>query len=123
MRILNSTIVGGVLALAALALPAMAMSADWEKVRQQGLMQLVFVSKARGRDRSVYQDAIASLCRPGQRCYLLFWSDRSKVPVRLPMSDRELNAQVGSYTRNPSSGYDKLILSCRFGRASGDCLP
>jgi hypothetical protein len=122
-HLLSTTfLLGGCVVLAGVLRLTPALSADWEKVRQQGMMQLVLVAKARERDRPGYQEAIASLCRPGQRCYLLFWSDRAMVPVKLPMTDRELKAQIGAYTRNPSTGLDELVLSCRFGRAGGNCI-
>lgn len=112
----------GVVLLAGVLLGLPVLAADWERVRQQGMQQLVAIAKPKEGDRAVYQDAIRSLCRPGERCFILFWSDRSMVPAKLPMTDRELRAQVGSYTRNPSSGYDKLLLLCRYGRAGGDCI-
>lgn len=107
---------------ALLALPVYAQAKDWEKIRQQGFMQLVAVTKAKEGNREVYEDAVRALCTPRQRCYVLFWSDRAMVPRRLPMTDAEVAAQTGSYTRNPSTGHDELWLLCRYGQRGGKCI-
>jgi len=95
---------------------------DWELVRNQGMMRLVLVSKAKERDRSVYQDAIRSVCTPGQYCWVLFWSSRASVPSRIPMSDAQARAQVASYTRNPATGLDEFLMTCRIEKDPSKCF-
>ncbi len=95
---------------------------DWELVRTQGMMKLVHVAKTKEADRAVYQDAIRSLCRAGEYCFISFWSTRALVPARLPMSDAEAKAQVASYTRNPSTGLDEFLLTCRIEKDRNKCF-
>lgn len=95
---------------------------DWELVRTQGMMKLVVVSQAKEARRDVYQAAIGALCAPSQFCYILFWSDRRRVPRQLPMSDAEVAAQVAVYTRNPRTGLDELLLTCRLEKDPTKCF-
>jgi hypothetical protein len=98
------------------------VSRDWELVRTQGMMKLVYVAKAKENNRSVYQNAIRSLCMAGEYCYISFWSIRALVPARLPMSDAEAQALVASYTRNPSTGLDEFLLTCRIEKDPHKCF-
>lgn len=95
---------------------------NWELVRTQGMMKLVHVAKANENDRSVYRNAIRSLCSAGEYCYISFWSTRALVPARLPMSDAEAQAQVASYTRNPSTGLDEFLPTCRIEKDPNKCF-
>ena len=85
-------------------------------------MKLVYVAKTKEADRAVYQDAIRSLCRTGEYCYISFWSTRALVPARIPMSDAEARAQVASYTRNPTTGFNEFLLTCRIEKDPNKCF-
>jgi|SRR5712664_2900354 len=105
------------------SVPQMAItSSDWELVRTQGMMKLVYIVRAKENDRAVYQNAIGSLCKAGDYCYISFWSTRKMVPLRWPMSEAEANAQVGSYTHNPSTGFDEFLLTCRIEKDPNKCF-
>jgi len=95
---------------------------DWQLVRTQGMMRLVVVTKSKERDRSVYQDAIKSLCTLGEHCYVLFWSSRALVPKRIPMSDAQARAQVASYTHNPTTHFDEFLMTCRIEKDPNKCF-
>ncbi len=95
---------------------------NWELVRTQGMMKLVHIANTKEGDRAVYQDAIRSLCTAGEYCSIGFWSTRALVPGRLPMSDAEAKAQVASYTRNPSTGFDEFLLACRIEKDRNKCF-
>ena len=95
---------------------------DWQLVRTQGMMKLVLVTKPKERDRSIYQDAIKSLCTPGEYCYVLFWSSRASVPKRIPMSDAQAQAQVANYTHNPTTHFDEFLMTCRIEKNPKKCF-
>jgi hypothetical protein len=95
---------------------------DWQLVRTQGMMRLVLVVKPKERDRSVYQDAIKTLCTPGEYCYILFWSSRASIPNRIPMSDAQARAQVASYTHNPTTNFDEFLMTCRIEKNPSKCF-
>ena|SRR6266480_4484827 len=99
-----------------------AVRENWELVRTQAMTKLVYVTKAKEADRTVYQDAIRSLCTAGEYCYIGFWSTRGLVPSHMPMSDAEAEAQVASYTRNPSTGFDEFLLTCRIEKDRRKCF-
>ncbi|HEY6926165.1 MAG TPA: hypothetical protein VI653_21965 [Steroidobacteraceae bacterium] len=86
------------------------------------MLKLVYVAKAEETDRAVYQDAIRSLCSAGGYCYILFWSNRRLVPAVVPMSDAEANAEVASYTHNPTTGFDEFLLTCRIEKDPHKCF-
>jgi hypothetical protein len=94
----------------------------WQLVRTQGMMRLVLVTKSKERDRSVYQEAIKSLCTPGEYCYVLFWSSRSSIPNRIPMSDAQARALVASYTHNPTTHFDEFLMTCRIEKNPNKCF-
>jgi phosphatidate phosphatase APP1 len=112
------------LLIALITAPGQAQSRqkDWQIVRTQGMMKLVLVTKSKERDRSVYQDAIKSLCTPGGYCYILFWSSRASVPKRIPMSDAQAQAQVASYTHNPTTNFDEFLMTCRIEKNPNKCF-
>jgi hypothetical protein len=95
---------------------------DWQLVRTQGMMRLVLVARPKERDRSLYQDAIKSLCTPGEYCYVLFWSSRASIPNRIPMSDAQARAQVASYTHNPTTHFDEFLMTCRIEKDPNKCF-
>jgi|SRR5436853_1994506 len=95
---------------------------DWQLVRTQGMMRLVLVTKSKERDRSVYQGVIKSLCTSSEYCYVLFWSSRTSIPKRIPMSDAQARAQVASYTHNPMTHFDEFLMTCRIEKDPNKCF-
>lgn len=96
-----------------LALPHLALAADWDLIRTQGMTHMAAVSKTKEASEATYRDAIRALCKPGQHCYVMIWSDRKQVPAKLPMTDAQSAAQVASYTKNPVTGFEELLWNCR----------
>ena len=88
---------------------------DWSVVRTQGMVKLVVVPKARERDYSLYEDAVAKLCPRDRHCGVQFWSDRRHVPPGSPlnMTDAQLNARLAAYVQNPRTGHRELVYDCR----------
>jgi hypothetical protein len=95
---------------------------SWERVSSTGQMQLVWIAKDAESDRRVYDDAISALCRPKDWCGLLFWSDRQKMPMKLPMSDAQASAQVAAYTYNPRTNFREFLLNCRINPNPNECF-
>jgi hypothetical protein len=94
----------------------------WHLVRTQGMMKLVAVADHRKADRAAYQEAINGLCSPGQFCSIMFWTNRSVVPDSLPMTDAEAAAQTASYTKNPNTGFEQFLWSCRIKNDPSQCF-
>ena len=46
------------------------------------------------------------LCGNAEVCFVLFWTDPSKVAAGFPITEREAGAMVASYRRNRSTGAD-----------------
>jgi hypothetical protein len=74
------------------------------------------------RSEAVYPDAIRGLCESGKHCYLHFCSDKRFVPLRLPMSDAEADAETASYTRNPKTNFEQFLWSCRLNSDRNKCF-
>jgi hypothetical protein len=96
-----------------LLLSAPCIAAEWQQLGGQGMMKFVLVSKSKESEEATYREAIRSLCGASGYCYISFWSERALVPKRLPMTDAQVDAQTASYTRNPATGYEELLWSCR----------
>jgi hypothetical protein len=94
-----------------LAVPCSA--ADWQQLGGQGMMKFVLISKSKESDQATYRSAIRSLCGTSGYCYISFWSEKALVPARLPMTDAQIDGQVASYTRNPTTGFEELLWNCR----------
>ena len=103
-------------------LPLESYANDWELVRTHYMLQLVAVDKEKESDKDVYRDAWRTLCTLGERCFILFWSDRDQIPLNLPMNDAQASAQVASYTRNPHTGYTKFLWNCRIRNDPENCF-
>ena len=111
------------LSLASIACSDNEGNRGWRKVGQSGLTHFVVVDAKRESDKAMYMTVAASLCPDRQkRCYILFWSRPERVPVKLPMSDLEALAMTASYTRNPSTQLEQLMLNCRFGGPKNECF-
>jgi hypothetical protein len=63
----------------------------------------VYISPDKTKDESVYQEAILSICKPSTVCWVLFWTDKSKMPsskVKLPdgiMTDEQADAEAAQF--------------------------
>ena len=85
----------------------------WERAGSVRFDQFVVVDKSKEADEQVYRNAAGALCNPSKHCYIHFWSDRRHVPTAYPMTDIQANTMVASYTKNPTNGFEKLLLNCR----------
>lgn len=109
------------LMLGALAAAPMA-NAGWNVVGSQGARHFVTVSAADAGE-AVYRQAAAGVCRAGQACIVMFWTDAAQTPARMPMTTEQRAAVVAQYTRNPATGHEEILLKCSPGTAPrGRCL-
>jgi hypothetical protein len=108
---------GWLVALAAVVASMQPLAAQpakkWEAVAKIGKMQMVWVARDLSSDKRVYDDAIAALCSSSAWCGLHFWTDRSKIPSRFPMTDEQVNAEVAAYTYNPQSNFRQFLWNCQ----------
>lgn len=70
------------------------------------------------------ETAARKLCDGETHCQVLGFDDTSAKPTAMPMTDREAEALVFSYTLNRSSGHDEAVWKCpRFpGVPDGRCM-
>lgn len=94
----------------------------WEKVANAGQFQHVWISKDQESNRAKYDEIIAALCKPGVWCGINFWSERKVIPMRFPMSDAQVAAQVASYVYNPNTKYRQFMLNCRINPNPKECF-
>lgn len=85
----------------------------FERVGVQGNFHFVRIDAALASDRETYRQAIAEIAGAAPLVKILFWSDRTMIPARLPMSDEEAAAQVADYSRNRNTGRDRLLIFAR----------
>ena len=81
----------------------------------------VVVGAKSEKDRSVYDAAINSLCKPNELCGIMFWSDRKSAAVSLPMSEAALNAETANYIHNPFTNYTHFEWGCRIDPDPATC--
>lgn len=94
----------------------------WRLIGSQGTTQFVLVDKAREADEAAYRDAIDGVCVSAQPCFIRFWSDPEAVASSLPMTSAQSAALTAAYNRNPHTGLDKLLWSCRIVSDPSRCL-
>jgi hypothetical protein len=102
-------------AIGLVAFSAGVRAQSWELVRNQGMIKLVLISKAKERDDATYEDAVRRLCPADRHCGVQFWSDRRSIPSGLlsEMSDAQENARLATYIQNPKTGVRELVYHCR----------
>ncbi len=103
-------------------LPSTLFAKDWEKVKTQGKMEFVVVSKEKEADEDVYIDAIRNLCKRGQFCKVMFWSDRSLVPTTWPMTDKQSDGVTVDYVHNPNNNFTQFLWNCRIVNEPSRCF-
>lgn len=92
------------------------------KTGSEGIMRFVQVDKNKATDMDTYQRAIDDLCKPGQKCQVLFWTENA--PVALPFSHEQTNSQTAYWQYNAKSDSHRLYVDCDlFGNLEGtECL-
>ena len=116
-------LLSGVLAApAALAADALPRGPDWQVAGRLGLLQFVVVSESRAKDREFYDSIVKSLCEPDTTCFLRFFTNSKKAPVKLPLPDAILAEPTAMFQRSAKQGNAVFQWSCRTGLAAGNCF-
>ena len=106
-----------------------AEDASFRRVRGQGMMDFVAVSKELGADHAALEHRVRNFCNQrhgvAAYCWVLVWPKQSLVPKSLPMSDKQQRRMLASYIRNPNTGHDcfQLIRNGDEYYHSGECGP
>ena len=113
-------ILAALLCLTAFATSAQADSRYRTTATIGPVTEVVVLDELHMLETDVYRLAIADsrACRRVLRgeqcvCKVLFWSDESFAPKRLPMMDRQAEAQTAAWTLNLCTDYRQMIWSCR----------
>jgi len=95
---------------------------DWQVAGRLGLLQFVVVSESKAKDRDFYDALIKTLCDPGGTCFLRFFTNSKKVPVKMPLPDAVLAEPTAMFQRSAKQGNAAFQWSCRMGLAAGNCF-
>lgn len=116
-------LVSGLLsASVAYAADARARGPDWQVAGRLGLLQFVVVSESRAKDRAFYDSIVTSLCEPDATCFLRFFTNSKKAPVKVPLPDAILAEPTAMFQRSAKQGNAVFQWSCRTGLAAGNCF-
>ena len=101
---------------------ALAQSGDgWERVGELGMMQLVIVDHERAAEEAIYDDAIATLCRPSATCFLRFYANPQGVAVTVPLPDAISHNTTAFYTLSTKASKQIFRWSCRVVNEPDNC--
>ncbi len=95
---------------------------DWQVAGRMGLLQFVVVAESRARDREFYNSIVKSLCEPDTTCFLRFFTNSKRAPVKLPLPDAILAEPTATFQRSAKQGNAVFQWSCRTGLAAGNCF-
>lgn len=114
----------GALAASLVALVASAANADegWTHAGKIGQIDMVVIDKDKEKDQDVYEMAIEAVCIDKNWCRVLFWSDTTLVPKKLPMTDAQVKGLTASWTYNGSTQLRKLLWACRIVNDPSQCF-
>ncbi len=122
MKAAMALAVGLVVAPIAGAADALPRGTDWQVAGRLGLLQFVVVSEPRARDRAFYDSIVKSLCEPDTTCFLRFFTNSKKAPVKVPLPDAILAEPTAMFQRSAKQGNAVFQWSCRTGLAAGNCF-
>jgi hypothetical protein len=94
----------------------------WRNVGGEGDRHFVVVDAATVDNPGVYRDAASSLCKPARTCVVMFWNDERLAATRMPLTSEQAAALAAQFTRNPTTGNERLHFRCRGGEPAGTCL-
>lgn len=92
---------------------ATARAESWKHVGTIGRRQFVLVDPEVASDAATLKRAANAVCEPGKVCVVVFWSEETAVPSKMPMTLTQQQAAVAQYLRNPASGHEELLMKCR----------
>lgn len=107
---------------AAFAAEALPRGSDWQVAGRLGLLQFIVVSESKAKDRDFYDSIIKMLCDPAETCFLRFFTNSKKAPVRVPLPDAILAEPTVMFQRSAKQGNAVFQWSCRIGVAAGNCF-
>ena len=112
------------LAAVLVALVASTVNAEegWRDAGKIGQIDMVVIDKGKEKDQDVYRMAIESVCMDRNWCRVLFWSDPTLVPKKLPMTDAQVKGLTASWTYNGSTQLRKLLWACRIVNDPSQCF-
>jgi len=107
---------------AVLAADALPRGTDWQVAGRLGLLQFVVVAESRAKEREFYDSIVKSLCEPDTTCFLRFFTNSKKAPVKVPLPDAILAEPTAMFQRSAKQGNAVFQWSCRTGLAAGNCF-
>lgn len=81
----------------------------YEQVASEGQFHFVYVNESYAQ-KSAYREIADYLCRGERICIVMFWNDKTQVPLSLPMTDAQVDAKTAHYNLNKNTGLDRLVI-------------
>lgn len=95
----------------------------WRHAGSMGMRQFVVVEPSASSDAETLKQAASGVCAANRACVVMFWSEASAVPKKMPMTRAQQRAVVAQYFRNPATGSEELLLKCQGDEPRGQkCL-
>lgn len=95
----------------------------WRHAGSMGMRQFVVVEPSVSADAETLKQAASGVCAANRACVVMFWSEASAVPKKMPMTRTQHRAVVAQYFRNPATGSEELLLRCQGDEPRGQkCL-
>lgn len=76
-----------------------------------------------GATRSDLEKAAKEACREHPICHVAGWRSPENMPSKLPMLEREVDAQAFDYALNRNTNFERTLWDCKvYPEAKGQCL-
>lgn len=98
---------------ATIATPAIAEKIDLKMTGQQGDNYFFTVPKSHATNQEYLLNVSKGMCFNKTYCYIHIWEAGTAAPTRFPLTDREVKAQIASYTSNKRTGKEAMLWSCK----------
>lgn len=93
----------------------------WRLVRTVDSTAIVLMDVFDAKNPALYREAARELCKGKQACKVLFWSDESLLPEKLPLTDAQTKGVTASWFYDGATGTEQLSTSFDPATDSGDC--
>lgn len=91
---------------------------EYTVIGTQGSMRAISIPAGEASSLDYYREVVETECPRSGICIISFFVGISSVTW--PLSDTAVAAQTAQYNRNPNSGLDRLLLSCRLASSGTD---
>lgn len=81
---------------------------NYERVGSQGKMHFTYIESDASVSKESYLQVGDYICKGESVCIVMFWNDKSLIPISLPMTDEQVNAKIAHYNLNKNPGLHRV---------------